>query len=317
MIIIEAVSKEMKKNAKIVGSATGGFVFKGGYDHVNWKLVRFLCNVGYSFMPKEKGVSFQDLDLNGIHAIIATPEQIKDDNIIMYIHGGGLVSGSAKATKAYCSQLAKRSKRRVVTIDYRLAPENTYPAGLDDCEKAFLALHERFPDAKICVTGESAGGYYTFALTTRLIRNNEFLPSCLLPQSPLCDMTGDLDRSCYEIIDNTVQPEGLSPLMDMYAPGIDRRDPEISCAYFDQLERFPPVEMSCDFNETLRADAELMYRVLNEKGVNCELIMLKNTFHACSTLGNGSPETIELMKENIRFMDECFNADSSDDTRSV
>ena len=306
MIEIYAKSEEMKKNAKIVGSATGGFAFKGGYDHVNWKLVRFLSDIGYSFMPKEKGVKFEKIDLNGVHAIMAVPEEIKDENIIMYIHGGGLVAGSAKATRAYCSQIAKRAKRRVVTIDYRLAPENIFPAGLDDCETAFLALHEKYPKAKFCVTGESGGGYYTYALTVRLIRKGEYLPACLLPQSPLCDLTGDLDRSYYEIHDETVTPEGLVPLFDMYAPGIDRKDPEISCAYFDRLEEFPPVEMSCDANETLRADADLMYKILREKGVKCELVMLHDTFHACSTLGKGSPETLQLMDENIRFMEECF-----------
>ena len=306
MIEIKAVSKEMKKNAKIVGSATGGFAFKGGYDHVNWKLVRFLSDIGYSFMPKEKNVKFEKISLNGINAYMAIPEEVRDEHLILYIHGGGLVAGSAKGTRAYCSQIAKRAKRRVVTIDYRLAPEHVFPAGLDDCETAFLALHEKYPASKICVTGESGGGYYTYALTVRLIKKGEYLPACLLPQSPLCDLTGGLDRSYYQIKDNTVTPEGLDPLFDMYAPGIDRKDPEISCAYFDRLDRFPPVEMSCDANETLRADAEMMYKVLNTKGVKCELVMLYDTFHACSTLGNGSPETIQLMEENIRFMDEAF-----------
>ncbi|MBR0474826.1 MAG: alpha/beta hydrolase [Erysipelotrichaceae bacterium] len=307
MITIEATSKEMKKNSKIVGSATGGFVFKGGYDKVNWKLLRFISNIGYSFMPKEKGVSYKKIELNGIKGIMVTPDNIKDENLIMYIHGGGLVAGSASATKAYCSMIANRAGRRVVTIDYRLAPENVFPAAVDDCETAFLALHEMYPDSKICVTGESGGGYLTFALTVRTIRKNEYVPDCLLPQSPLCDLTGNLDRSYYEIRDNTVKPEGLGPLMDMFAPGVDRKNPELSCAYFDKLDSFPPVMMSCDANETLRADAEMMYEKLKEKGVDCELIMLVNTFHACSTLGNGSPETIQLMEENIRFMERCFS----------
>ncbi len=130
---------------------------------------------------------------------------------------------------------------------------------------------------------------------------------CLVPVTQR--ETARLFQKIDDIIDNTVQPKGLDSLMEMFAPKTDRRDPEISCAYFDQLEKFPTVEMSSDANETLRTDADLMYRVLNEKGVKCELVMLKNTFHACSTLGKGSPETIELMDENIRFMDECFSSD--------
>ena len=306
MKVINATSKEMEKTARIVGNATGGFAFKGGYDNVNWKLVRFMCNIGYSFMKKEKGVRVMQLDLDGIHGELTRPQNRINDNIIMYIHGGGLVSGSARATRGYCSVLAKFSGYDVVSIDYRLSPENTYPAAIDDCEKAFLALHKQFPDARICFTGESAGGYLSLATTVRLISKNEYLPACLLPQSPLCDLTGELDRSYYEIRDNTVSPEGLAPLMDMYAPGMDRRNPEISCAYFDQLEKMPPVLMSFDESETLRADAELMNRLLKEKGVDSDCIMMRNTFHACSTSGVGTPETFELLLDDIEFIRKHF-----------
>lgn len=306
MKTIKASSPQMERTARIVGNATGGFAFKGGYDNVNWKLVRVMCNIGYSHMKKEKDVRVEKLDLNGIYGEMSIPDNCISDNIIMYIHGGGLVSGSAKATRSYCSVLARFSGYRVVSIDYRLAPENTYPAAIDDCEKAFLALHEQFPNAKICFTGESAGGYLSFATTVRLISRNEYLPTCLVPQSPLCDLTGTLDRSYYEIKDNTVAPEGLDPLVDMYAPGCDRKNPEISCAYFDQLEKMPPVLMSFDANETLRADAEMMNRLLQEKGVDCDCIMLENTFHACSTSGIGTPETFELLMDDIEFIRKQF-----------
>ena len=306
MKIIKASSKEMENTAKLIGNATGGFAFKGGYDNVNWKLVRAMCNIGYSFMKKEKDVNVEKLDLNGIYGEMTTPVNQISDNIIMYIHGGGLVSGSAKATRAYCSVLARFSGYRVVSIDYRLAPENTYPAAIDDCEGAFLALHEKHPNARIALTGESAGGYLSFATTVRLISKDEYLPTCLMPQSPLCDLTGELDRSYYEIRDNTVAPEGLDPLVDMYAPGVDRKNPEISCMYFDQLEKMPPVLMSFDANETLRADAEKMNEVLLSKGVDSDYVMLEGTFHACSTAGVGTAETFELLMIDIEFLRKQF-----------
>ncbi|MBQ8995677.1 MAG: alpha/beta hydrolase fold domain-containing protein [Oscillospiraceae bacterium] len=309
MRIITATSNEMKKNAKIVGSATGGFAFKGGYDKVNWKLVRLMCNFGYTFMPKEKDVRFSKIDLGGISGIIATPKKMESEDLILYIHGGGLVSGSAKATKGYCSMLAKHSGCRVISIDYRLCPENPYPAGIDDCETAYLALRKTFPNSKVCVTGESAGGFLTLTLTVRLLSKGEQLPECLLPQSPLCDLTGELDRSYYTIRDNTVTPEGLDPLFDMYAPGVDRKDPEISVSYCDRLGEFPPTLMSCDSNETLRADAEDLEKKMRTAGACCDLIMLENSFHACSTLGTGSPETLELMQEDISFMKACFRGE--------
>lgn len=309
MKVIEATSEQMKKTAKLIGNATGGFAFKGGYDKVNWKLVRVMCNIGYSFMKREKEVMLHKLDLNGIYGEMTIPDNRINDNIIMYIHGGGLVSGSARATRAYCSVLARFSGYNVVSIDYRLAPENVFPAAIDDCERAFLALHEQYPKSKICFTGESAGGYLSLATAVRLIRKNEYLPACLLPQSPLCDLSGELDRSYYEIIDNTVSPEGLIPLIDMYAPGTDRKNPELSVRYFDQLKKMPPVLMSFDANETLRADAEMMNKVLREKGVDSDCIMMKNTFHACSTAGIQTPETFELLLDDIEFIRKHFQDD--------
>lgn len=63
--------------------------------------------------------------------------------------------------------------------------------------------------------------------------------------------------------------------------------------------------MTCNFNETLRADAQAMYRKLREHGAEANLIILKNAFHACSTLGTGSPETMALMLDNIAFIRNC------------
>ena len=302
--IREATSKEMERNKKIVGFATGGVMFGEGMEKINWKLVRFMCNLGYTFMPREKGVKVRKLLLGNISAEISTPEKVDGEGIIMYIHGGGLVSGSAKATRGYCSMLAKYSGLRVVSINYRLAPENIYPAAVDDCEEAYLALHEMYPKAKICLTGESGGAYLTTALTIRLINKNEYAPACIIPHSTLCDMEGTLDRSYYDIIDGTVTgPEALRYIAAVYAgKGADLTNPEIDVKHYAYFEKFPPTYLTCDFSETLRADSEHMYKLLSEAGVDVHLTIMKNTFHACSTLGTGSPETMQLMRDNIEFI---------------
>lgn len=63
--IRDASSLQMAKNRQVVGRMTGGVMFGGGIEKVNWKLVRLLCNIGYSFMPKEKGIRIRKLNLNG------------------------------------------------------------------------------------------------------------------------------------------------------------------------------------------------------------------------------------------------------------
>lgn len=315
--IREATSTQMEKNKRIVGRMTGGIMFGAGIENVNWKIVRVLCNFGYSFMPKEKGIRIQKLNLDGINAEMSVPDSMTSPHIIMYIHGGGLVSGSAKATRGYCSMLAKYSGCRVVSIDYRLAPEHTYPAAVDDCFTAFTALTKQYPQSQVSLTGESGGAYLCLALTVRLIEMGSKLPACLVPHSPLCDLSGSLERSYYEIIDGTVSPEAAEPIRRMYAPDADPKHPEVSPLFYKHLDKFPPVTMTCDFNETLRADADAMYRKLKECGVDVHLIILKNTFHACSTLGTGSPETMQLMLDNIDFIKKCCENRRSHEITSI
>lgn len=302
--IVEAKSEQMEKNRKIVGFATGGVMFGEGMEKTNWKLVRLICNFGYSFMPKEKGVSIQKIMLDNISAEISTPESVTGNGIIMYIHGGGLVSGSAKATRGYCSMLAKYSGLRVVSINYRLAPENKFPAALDDCEEAYLALHRMYPEAKICLTGESGGGYLTTALTIRLIESGDYMPGCIVPHSTLCDLEATLDRGYYEIIDGSVTSPAVIPyIAEMFAgKNADFTNPELDVKHYDSWEKFPPTWLTCDYNETLRADSEYLYHKLEENGVDVRLTILKGAFHACSTLGTGSPETFELLKNNAVFI---------------
>lgn len=118
----------------------------------------------------------EKISLNNISAEISTPRKMSSENIIMYIHGGGFVSGSPKATRAYCSMLAKYSGCRVISIAYSLAPEYTWSAPVDDCYAAYLGIRKMYPNAKIALTGESAGGNLVLATAIvqtqmRCIRN--------------------------------------------------------------------------------------------------------------------------------------------------
>lgn len=301
-----AKSIEMEKNAATVGRMTGGMGFTGDMTKINWKAVRRICNIGYSLMPKEKKIKIRKLDLDGVYGEMSIPRKQTSDNIIMYIHGGGLVSGSAKATRAYCSMLAKYSGCRVISIDYALAPEHPWPAGVDSCYTAYKAIRKQYPRAKLALTGESAGGNLSLTTTIRLIQNGEQVPECLVPHSPVCDFVGILDRSYYVVKDDTVSVNGLESLVKLYCPGSDRENPEISPIYFDKFDKFPPTTITCDFNETLRADCDALYKKLEEAGVEAHLIIYKNTFHAFAPIGTSSPETMRLMIENISFMKKCW-----------
>lgn len=238
--IREANSPEIKKHIKVVKKMTGNMGFNENMTKVNWKSVRLFSNIGYMFMPKEKGVKYNKLIINGVNGIIVTPNNIENNkDYILYIHGGGFVSGSAKGTKGYCSMLAKNSRCRVITIDYSLAPEKPYPNGLNDVYNYYLGLKEKCPNCNIALIGESGGANLCLATTIRLINNDEPIPSAIVVHSPIIDLTGSLERN-YEIDDFTVNESAFKPLQKIYGNNQDIQNPEISPITLIIMKNFHP-----------------------------------------------------------------------------
>lgn len=297
----EAKSEEMRKNIRTVQHMTKGMGFDENMGKVNWSFVRVISNFGYQFMPKEKGVKYKKVRLGNTKALVSEYEQTNDKNIIMYIHGGGFVSGSASSSKGYSSMLAKYSGCKVIAVDYRLAPEYAFPNGFDDCYNAFCEITRMYPEAKVTLVGESAGANLCLALALKVKEKRKI--SCILVHSPIVDFTGNLDREEHEIDDFTVKEGCLKPLNEIYVGNNKANNPYIS-PLFGDYENFPPIFITCDYNETLYADAKALYKKCDQLGVDVELIEMKGTFHAFATIGTGTPETKQILEENIAFMNK-------------
>lgn len=302
----KATSPEMQKNTQVVKRMTKGMGFDENMGKVNWRAIRVICKFGYKFMPSEKEVKFRRLNLNGVSAVMTIPDAIKSDNIIMYIHGGGLVSGSAKASKGYCSMLAKYSGCRVIAIDYALSPEHKYPDAIDDCFTAYNCILEMFHSPYIALSGESGGAYLCQALAIRLNSNNLQKPACLVVHSTIVAFCDILERD-YEIKDFTVKTGCLTALHDIYIGGADVKNPEISNVFYEHFDQFPPVFITCDANEYLRADAHAFYKKCIDAGVEAILIEVENAFHAFASIGTGAPETKQILVDSVEFIHRCFD----------
>src|SRR3954452_7773127 len=114
--------------------------------------------------------------------------------IVYYLHGGGYISGSAKSCRPITATLARHLSARVFGLDYRLAPEHRFLAGLDDAVAGYRWLLASGIDPRsIAVVGDSAGGGMTLALMLRLREAHEPLPACLVCLSPWTDMTSGSD----------------------------------------------------------------------------------------------------------------------------
>jgi epsilon-lactone hydrolase len=140
--------------------------------------------------PMPQDVQVETMQLAGIPTErLSTPASLPHA-AILYFHGGGWHAGTAAALRPVTWRLAKQSGITVYAIDYRLAPEHPYPAGLDDCVQAYTALLEQgIPASSIVVAGDSAGGALTFALALRLKAAKMPQPAALVGLSANTDLT--------------------------------------------------------------------------------------------------------------------------------
>lgn len=303
--IREAASREMKRNKKLVGKMSRILGFDENLDKVNMKRMRRMYDLSFAFLPREKGVLYKKESFGGVDCQITLPSEPKDEHILMYIHGGGFVAGSAAATKGYTSMLAAFSGRQVIAPEYRRAPDSPFPAGVNDCFEVYKAVIVKYPESRIVLLGDSAGGNLALVTALQAIDKGIKKPVCVITHSPVVDFSGSVDRTGRTIQDAIVKLGCEKPMHDMYVGGADTRNPYISPILGDYKE-FPPVYITCDYNETLNRDAHALYQKVTESGGEATLVEVKNAYHAFGALAMSTPEMREICRETINLIEKCL-----------
>jgi epsilon-lactone hydrolase len=244
----------MSKEQKL---ALDGVLREGGLDlQADVATLRASFNELMARIPTPDDVRQSPTTIGGVSAIEVTAPGADADAVILYFHGGVYVIGSAATSVPLVAELARRTGARVITLDYRLAPEHPYPAAVDDAQDAYKGLLEQGVDpGQIALAGESAGGGLAVATLLALRDAGTPLPSCAFLMSPYADLTlsGDsvADR---EAVDRTLTPAGLRLRIPDYVAGADASDPLISPVFAD-LTGLPPLLIQVGSNEILLSDA--------------------------------------------------------------
>jgi acetyl esterase/lipase len=226
-----------------------------------------------------------------------------DDRAILYIHGGGFVGGSPRTHRTLTAPLSGKSQVPVYAIDYRLAPEHPFPAGLEDCVTAYRALLALgLPSSCIAVGGDSAGGNLTLALAHKLKALSLPLPSSLFCISPVTDFTAETDsRRANPRKDAMFVPAMFDTVIDRYCPNCDPSDPLISPLKGD-VSGFPPTLIQCSADEMLRDDGILMAAKLKAAAIQVELEVWPKVFHAWPVVADWIPESRKATDNIVAFV---------------
>lgn len=277
-----------------------GTRFDGDLDPVR---LRAVIETAQANMPTAEGVTIREERFGLMDAELSMPTDARDDAVIIYIHGGGLICGNARTSRGYASMLAEETRIPTYAFSYRLAPEDPYPAAADDCILAYEEIQKRNPGRSLILIGESGGAHLSVVTALQARDRGLAIPAAVIPYSVLMDMSGALDRNRPECDDFTVYPDGLETLANMYCPDAKRRT-EIYCSpYYADFQGMPPMLLAWDRTETLAPDNELLVQKLQEAGIEVQYKVYDGTFHAFATTGKGTPESLEVLNDTIAFME--------------
>ena len=194
--------------------------------------------------------------LGGVGTAEITVDGIESRQTVMYFHGGVYVLGDAFLAADLASQVGRRTSAKVISVDYRLAPEHPYPAAIDDAMTAYEALLRSGTDASdVAFAGESAGGGLAIATLVKARENGLPLPAAALVMSPYVDLTlaGGTMETKREA-DPLLSPEALRARVADYTAGQDAGLGPISPIFAD-LSGLPPLIIQAGSHEVLLDDA--------------------------------------------------------------
>jgi phosphinothricin tripeptide acetyl hydrolase len=227
----------------------------------------------------------------------------KSERVVYYLHGGGYISGSAKSCRPITATLARLLGGRVFALDYRLAPENHFPAGLDDAVAGYRWLLGSGIDSRsIAVIGDSAGGGMTLALALRLREAREPLPAALACLSPWTDMTSESKSLIANSErDSMFVREDIERYANAYLGDHSRRDP-LASPLLANLGGLPPFLIQVGREEVLLDDARELHAKVEATGGSSVLHIYEDVPHGWHYGAPFLPETRAALREVADFI---------------
>ena len=247
-------------------------------------------------------VAYEPVAFEYFEACFALPCEEKDcSRVILYLHGGGYVAGNLQYARGFAGILADHTGRRILAVAYRLAPENPFPAALEDAVSAYrYLLDSGYEPEHIAFAGESAGGGLIFCLGQKLKELELPLPAAMVALSPWTDLT--FSGASYKTNakkDPSLNEAALRSQARAYAP--EQADNPLVSPAFGDFAGFPPSLLLAGGNELLLSDAEMLAVRLVKGGCRCELVIEEGLWHVYVLFG--IPEARAAMDRIAAFLE--------------
>lgn len=265
---------------------------------------------GISLLAAEPtDVTYEEVVAAGSSAIWANPAGCDTERVLVYFHGGGFISGSKESHRKVAAHLAKAAGCRGLIPDYRLAPEHTFPAQLEDALALYdWLLTQGYQPSKIAFAGESAGGNIATAAALALERDSRPLPGAVVAFSPWYDMEGTgetLDSNAAT--DAFFSREMLVNTAAMFLGDRSPAEPLANPLYSDPAG-LPPIFLTCSTHETLQDHAERFAALARRAGVDVTLQVAEGMQHFYQCMAGRAPEADASIAEAGKWLHEKLGA---------
>lgn len=220
------------------------------------------------------------------------------DRVLLYLHGGAYVLGSPRAYRDLTSRLSRATGCRVLAVDYRLAPENRFPAAIEDAVASYRwLLSSGYAPNQVVIGGDSAGGGLTLATLLSLRDAGDPLPAAAVLLSPWTDLegTGESLKTRREV-EPWLNPDALRGTAALYLGETDPRHPLASPIHAD-LRGLPPMLVHVGDEEILLDDSLRLVRRAREAGVEVTCKVFDGMWHVFHAFAAVVPESRQAIEE--------------------
>jgi acetyl esterase/lipase len=249
-----------------------------------------------------RGVTVEPACIAGLPAEWLCPAGSAPAGVMLYLHGGGYVLGSCRSHRALVARLARAGRVRILSLEYRLAPEHPFPAAVEDAAAAYRWLLQKGGSPQqLLIAGDSAGGGLALATLVSMRDQGEPLPAAAVYLSPLTDLAGTGESMVSKAqVDPWLAPQ-VKALLQHYIGQNDPRSPLLSPLYAD-LRGLPPMLIQVGSDEILLSDSTRLAQRAQAAGVPVTLQEWPGMWHVFQAWSPYLPEANQAVQEIGRFI---------------
>lgn len=255
-------------------------------------------------VPREAMIEAEDV--GGVPCEWVYAPEANPRRVLLLMHGGGYVMGSAAGYREFAYALSLHTGARVLVIDYRLAPEYPYPAAVEDVLDVYRAVREAVADAEVFLIGDSAGGGLALGSTIAIRDRGMRPPLATIAISPVTDATA----SAPSLDDNgphdpAVSREGiLRHVAGFYLTGRPAEENTYASPLHADLSSLPPLLLMVGSSEALLDDSRRFFEAAVAAGTDVELIIAPDMIHVWPLFSSILPEGMAAIESVGRFVND-------------